>query len=131
MEERMPGLMFVDYVDLAGGPDGVALIDLDPSSPAFGEIVQRADVAVGARPHHRCSDAAEERLYTTALGGAYLYELGLRRDAAGTPRVAEVIPLDTRGNEVGEDVYFTRDGRFLVTFMGGHGGVHGGSVGVF
>lgn len=43
---------------------------------------------------------------------------------------AEVI--DTGDNQVGEDLYFTEDGStFFMTFLTGHGGDRGGSVGVF
>jgi hypothetical protein len=130
-EVPSPGLMFLDYVDLAGGPDGVAVIDLDPGSPEFGKILQRVDVGVDTSPHHLYFDRDEERLYTTAVGGACLYELVLARDAAGVPRIEGVVPIDTGGQTVGEDMFFTADGRYLVTFMGGFGAKVDGSIGVF
>jgi DNA-binding beta-propeller fold protein YncE len=124
-----PGLLFVDYRNLGGGPDGVALIDLDPESEHFGEIVQNVEIGVGVLPHHLYFNHDQSRLYTTALGGAHLYEILLHE---GLPQISGIEAIDTGGNIVGEDLYFTRDGsRYYMTFMGGQGGDKGGSVGVF
>lgn len=128
---RLPGLAFIDYRHLGGGADGVALIDLDPESAGFGRILQRRSIGVGALPHHLYFNRAENRLYTTSLGGRYLYEIALRC-REGVPSVAAIRPVDTGANQVGEDMYFTEDGRrYYVTFMGGQGGSRDGSVGVF
>jgi hypothetical protein len=127
-----PGLFFVDYRHLGGGKDGVALIDLNPESEHFGQILERTEIGEGVLPHHLYFDTKEERLYTTALSGANLYELILDRGRDGVPTISRVVPIDTGGNLVGEDMYFTRDGsRYYVTFMGGQGNEKGGSVGVF
>jgi DNA-binding beta-propeller fold protein YncE len=127
-----PGLFFVDFRDVSGGQDGVALIDLNPDSPTFGNILQRVDLGAGVLPHHLYFNQQEQRLYTTALGGARLYELKLRRTWRGEPRIQRVVPIDAGPNQVGEDMYFTEDGkRFYMTFMGGTGGINAGSVGVF
>src|SRR3712207_3035932 len=127
-----PGLFFVDYRHLKGGKDGVALIDLNPESKHFGRILRRTEIGEGVLPHHLYFDNKEERLYTTALGGANLYELILDRGHDGVPTIRRVVPIDTGGNRVGEDMYFTRDNsRYYVTFMGGQGNEKGGSVGVF
>lgn len=126
------GLTFVAYRDLRGGDDGVALIDLDPESPGFGDIVQQRAIGPGTLPHHIYFDRAQRRLYSTALGGSNLYEIGLDMGADGMPRMTRIDAVDTHGNLVGEDMYFTQDGsRFYMTFMGGDGSVTGGSVGVF
>lgn len=127
-----PGLFFVDYRHLNGGKDGVALIDLNPESATFGQILQKTEIGDGVLPHHLYFDSEERRLYTTALGGANLYELILDRGRDGVPTITRVVPIDTGGNLVGEDMYFTRDNsRYYVTFMGGQGNEKGGSVGVF
>lgn len=126
------GLFFVDYRNLRGGPDGVALIDLDPESPHFGKVRQNRALGVGVTPHHLYFNRDQSKLYTTALGGANLYELMLAPDTDGAPRINQVKAIDTYGNLVGEDMYFTEDGnRFYMTFMGGDGSEKGGSVGVF
>jgi hypothetical protein len=127
-----PGLTIVDYRHLGGGEDGVAIIDLDPESAHFGEILQRRAMGSGVTPHHLYFDRSGQRLYTSALGGPYLFEIGLSIGADGVPRLGDIEPIDTGRNQIGEDMYFTEDGsRFYVTFLGGHGGERDGSVGVF
>lgn len=127
-----PGLTLVDYRHLSGGEDGIAILDLDPESPGFGGILERRSLGRGVLPHHLYFDRSGERLYTSALGGPYLFEVGLTQDAAGVPRLGPIVPIDTGANRIGEDMYFTEDGsRFYVTFLGGHGGERDGSVGVF
>jgi hypothetical protein len=127
-----PGLTIVDYRHLGGGEDGVAIIDLDPESAHFGEILQRRALGSGVTPHHLYFDRGGQRLYTSALGGPYLFEIGLSIEADGMPRLGNIEPIDTGRNQIGEDMYFTEDeSRFYVTFLGGHGGERDGSVGVF
>ena len=127
-----PGLFYVDYRHLDGGQDGVALLDLNPESADFGRILQRKSIGEGVLPHHLYFNRSQERLYTTALGGEMLYEVIRDNGADGVPRITRFEPIDTGGNLVGENMYFTEDGsRYYVTFMGGLGGDNGGSVGVF
>jgi hypothetical protein len=127
-----PGLLFVGYRGLNGANDGVALIDLEPTSLDFGGIVDRHDLAAGVLPHHLYFNRDQDRLYTTALGGPFLYEINLDWDLLGQPWIDGVAPINTYGNTVGEDMYFTLDGtRYYVTFMGGDGSAQGGSVGMF
>lgn len=127
-----PGLFLVDYRGLNGAKDGVAVMDLDPASLFFGGILDKEDIATGVLPHHLYFNRGEDRLYTTALGGSFLYEIDLRWDLLGRPSIAGVVPIDTHGNTVGEDMYFTRDhSRYYVTFMGGDGSAQGGSVAMF
>jgi len=131
-ERSKPGLFFVDYRHLNGGKDGVLLLDLDPESPQFGTILQNMEIGAGVLPHHLYFDRTERRLYTTALGGSYLYALKLAKGRDGVPRITRVVPIDTGGNQVGEDMYFTEDNkRFYMTFMGGQGGDPDGTVGLF
>ncbi len=127
------GLFFVDYRHLDGGQDGVALINLDPESDKFGEIYQQVEIGEGVLPHHLYFNQDETRLYSTALGGNNLYEIVLEDTEDGhMPVIDEIVSIDTGDNIVGEDVYFTEDGKYYwVTFMGGTGGDQGGSVGVF
>jgi hypothetical protein len=127
-----PGLFFVDYRHLDGGEDGVALLDLNPESKHFGKLIQHKAIGEGVLPHHLYFNNDESRLYTTALGGSRLYELILDKGRDGVPHITRVVPIDTGGNLVGEDIYFTRDGsRFYMTFMGGQGSANDGTVGVF
>jgi DNA-binding beta-propeller fold protein YncE len=127
-----PGLFFVDYRHLEGGKDGIALVDLNPESQDFGRIIQRQGIDEGVLTHHVYWNHDESRLYTTALGGSNLYEVILDQGRDGVPRITRIVPIDTGGNLVGEDMFFTRDNRrFYVTFLGGQGGEKAGSVGVF
>jgi DNA-binding beta-propeller fold protein YncE len=127
-----PGLFYVDYRHLDGGQDGVALLDLNPESGDFGRLLQRKFIGEGVLPHHLYFNRAQDRLYTTSLSGSMLYEVITDSGADGVPRITRFEPIDTGGNIVGEDMYFTEDGsRYYVTFMGGRGGDEGGTVGVF
>jgi DNA-binding beta-propeller fold protein YncE len=125
-------LFFVDYRNLNGGSDGVLLLNLDPESEQFGEILQNFELGEGVTPHHLYYNRDQSRLYNTALGGEFLYELMLEHDRDGIPTIVEAKPLDVGANIVGEDMYFTEDGsRFYMTFMGGTGGDFDGTIGVF
>ncbi|MCL4301529.1 MAG: hypothetical protein KJ077_37860 [Anaerolineae bacterium] len=130
--QHSSGLMLVDYRHLDGGQDGVALIDLDPESKLFGKIIQRRPIGQGVLPHHLYFNRDQSKLYNTALGGSYLYEIALNKDANGRPHIGQITPIDTHGNITGEDIYFTQDGsRFYMTFMNGQGGEKDGAIGVF
>jgi hypothetical protein len=126
------GLFFIDYRNLNGGADGVALVNLDPESEGFGEVLQTLELGEGVLPHHLYYNHDQSRLYNTALGGSFLYELILERDAGGVPTLTEAVPVDTGDNIVGEDMYFTEDGSyFWLTFIGGSGGDRDGTIGLF
>jgi DNA-binding beta-propeller fold protein YncE len=126
------GLMLVDYRHLNGGKDGVALIEMDPESPRFGRILKRRTFGEGVLPHHLYFNKDETRLYSTSLNEPYLFEIAYRKDHKGRPHLGRVTPIDTGGNIVGEDMYFSEDGsRYYVTFLLGQGGDRDGSVGVF
>ncbi len=128
--ELSPGLVFVAFRNLEGGQDGLLLVDLDPQSAQFGEILQRVDMGMGVLPHHLYFNHDKTRLYTTSLAGAGLYEV-LLTDAAA-PEISEIQAIDVGDNIVGEDMYFLDDGsKYFVTFMGGQGAPQDGSVGVF
>ncbi|MBC9928880.1 YncE family protein [Chitinophaga qingshengii] len=124
-------LFFIDYRHLAGGSDGIAVMELDPESPDFGKILHKTELGKGVLPHHLYFNRDEKRLFTTALGGSYLYELKMEWNHEGYPVIYQVNPVNTGGNTVGEDIFFTRNGQYWVTFMGGKGGIRDGSVGVF
>lgn len=127
-----PGLFYVAYRGLDGAQDGVAVVDVDPTSLLFGTIIDRHDMGTGVLPHHIYFNRNQDRLYTTALGGSFLYEIDMGTNLLGQPTVDGIVPINTFGNTVGEDMYFTRDlARYYVTFMGGDGSDQGGSVAMF
>jgi hypothetical protein len=126
------GLMLVDYRHLDGGKDGVALIEMDPESRRFGRIQKLRFFGEDVLPHHLYFNHDETRLYSTALNEPYLFEIAYRKDHKGRPRLGRITPIDTGGNIIAEDMYFSEDGsRYYVTFLLGQGGDRDGSVGVF
>lgn len=130
--EPSDGLMLIDYQHLEGGKDGVAMIELDPESPRFGRIIRHRTYGKGVLPHHLYFNHDETRLYSTALKAPYLFEIAYRKDHRGKPHIGRITPIDTGGNIVAEDMYFSEDGsRYFVTFLGGRGNERDGSVGVF
>jgi len=122
---------YIDYRSLKGLPDGIAVIELDPEAPNFGHISSKLELGVGVLPHHLYYNQNANKLYTTALGGNYLYQIKTEKDKTGQPKLVDATPIDTGENTVGENLFFTNDGRYFMTFMGGAGGPRDGSIGVF
>ncbi|MDM1553258.1 hypothetical protein PYS58_22955 [Chryseobacterium indologenes] len=122
---------YIDYRSLTGQPDGIAVIELDPEAPNFGNISSKLELGIGVLPHHLYYDQSKNKLYTTALGGSYLYQIKTEKDKIGQPKLVSATAIDTGENTVGENLFFTNDGRFFMTFMGGAGGLKDGSIGVF
>lgn len=122
---------YIDYRSLKGLPDGIAVIELDPEVPNFGHISSKLELGVGVLPHHLYYNQGANKLFTTALGGSYLYQIKTEKDKNGQPKLVNATPIDTGENTVGENLFFTNDGRYFMTFMGGAGGPKDGSIGVF
>lgn len=108
-----PLLALVDYTR-ADGPDGIAVVDLNPRSRTFGQLLQQMPMGSGTVPHHLYYNRDGSRLYTTALAQPTLYRIELNDD-----RISKVVALDVEPCVVGEDLYFTKDGsKFYLTCMG-------------
>lgn len=122
---------YIDYRSLKGLLDGIAVIELDPEAPNFGNISNKLELGIGVLPHHLYYDHNAKKLFTTALGGSYLYQIKTGEDQNGQPKLINATPIDTGENTVGENLFFTTDGRYFMTFMGGAGGQKDGSIGVF
>ncbi|MDQ0065512.1 hypothetical protein [Chryseobacterium lathyri] len=122
---------YIDYRSLKGLPDGIAVIELDPEAPNFGHISSKLELGIGVLPHHLYYNQSANKLFTTALGGSYLYQIKTEKDKNGQPKLVNATPIDTGENTVGENLFFTNDGRYFMTFMGGEGGPKDGSIGVF
>lgn len=122
---------YIDYRSLKGSPDGIAVIELDPESADFGNISSKLELGIGVLPHHIYYDNDAKRLFTTALGGSYLYQIKVEKNQNEPPKLVSATPINTGENTVGENIFFTNDGRCFMTFMGGAGGPKDGSVGVF
>ncbi len=117
----------------------VAIIELDPESENFGAILsefETPDINSNA-PLHHLYYSPTGRLYATSLDPlCSLAEIGLVRDATGSPMITGVDCLDTGGQQVGEDImWHSVNGTqyMFITFMGGTGvdQADGGSIGVF
>ena len=115
----------------------VAIIELDPESDNFGAILDEFEIPDMELPLHHLYYSPTGRLYSTGLDPkCSLAEISLARDASGAPRIKGVDCLDTKGQQVGEDImWHAVNGTeyMFVTFMGGTGVEQsdGGSLGVF
>ena len=94
--------------------DGLAIIDINPDSESFGEILQEVPVGEQVFMHHPFYSADGSKLYNTAISGEKLYRINLHEDT-----IFDIIPLDAESCLVGEDMYFSKDGsKFYLTCMG-------------
>jgi hypothetical protein len=135
--EETQGIVLLRGLPTLDTSHSVAIVELDPEAPNFGEILEEYDYTGYEYPLHHLYYSPSGRLYATGLDPACsLAEIGLSRDSTGTPTINGVECLDTQGQQVGEDImWHSVDGReyMFVTFMGGTGvdQADGGSVGVF
>ncbi len=115
----------------------VAIVELDPESDNFGDIIQDFEFEGLEHPLHHLYYSPTGRLYATGLDSkCSLAEIKLVRDVSGAPLIKDSTCLDTQGQQVGEDImWHTSNGKeyMFVTFMAGRGleQADGGSVGVF
>ena len=94
--------------------DGLAVIDLNPESNTFGEILQDVPVGEGVLMHHPFYNSDRSKLYNTALMGDELYKVNIHDN-----KIFDVTPIDTGNCVVGEDMIFSKDGeKFYLTCMG-------------
>ena len=94
--------------------DGIAIIDINPDSETFGEILQDVPVGKQVFVHHPFYNPDKSKLYNTALSGERLYRINLHQDT-----IFDVIPIDTGSCMVGEDMHFSKDGsKYYLTCMG-------------
>ena len=115
----------------------VAIVEMDPEADNFGAILNEFEILDMQLPLHHVYYSPTGRLYATGLDPkCSLAEIGLSRNASGAAQITGVNCLDTRGQQVGEDImWHTVNGTeyMFVTFMGGTGVEQsdGGSIGVF
>ncbi len=92
--------------------EGIAVIDVDPDSPAFGTILMDIPLPPDLVAHHIFYDREQRKAYLTALGQSVLHVFDLDRYPYRLRRVE--LP-DCR---LGEDVIFTADNRtWYITCM--------------
>ena len=76
---------YIDYRSLKGLPDGIAVIELDPEALNFGNISSKLELGVGVLPHHIYYNQNANKMFTTALGGSYLYEVKTDKTKTDNP----------------------------------------------
>src|SRR5262249_14687157 len=120
-----------------GTAHSIAIVELDPDAKNFGAILQEFELPKLTLPLHHLYYSPNGRLYSTCLDPkSSLFEVGLSRNASGAAVIKSVKPLDTGGQQVGEDIIWHNvNGKqyMIVTFMGGTGVDQAdcGSVGIF
>jgi DNA-binding beta-propeller fold protein YncE len=87
--------------------EGIAIIDVDPTSATFGKIVQDISLPGDLVAHHIFYNRDQSKAYVTALGKEELRVI----DMAKTPlSITKVVAVP--GCSVGEDVVFSDDGNY-------------------
>jgi hypothetical protein len=135
--EKGQGIVLLRGLPTLGTRHSVAMVELDPEAANFGALLQDFELPDLEIPLHHLYYSPTGRLYSTGLDPkCSLAEVGLTRNAEGTPVIKGVTCLNTQGQQVGEDiVWHSVNGKeyMFVTFMGGTGvdQPDGGSIGVF
>ncbi len=112
--EPVTALINYRTIDEARPMDGIAIIDLNPYSETFGDILQDVPVGEGVMMHHPFYNYDKSKIYNTALMGERLYSVNLHDNT-----IFEVSPIETGSCIVGEDMIFSQDGeKFYLTCMG-------------
>ena len=134
--EETKALVLLRGLPTLGTTNSVAIVQMDPEAEDFGAILQEFETPDIDPPLHHIYYSPTGRAYATALDPkCSLVEIGLARDASGSPVINGADCIDTGGQQVGEDImWHTVNGTdyMFVTFMGGTGVEQsdGGSVAV-
>src|SRR5262249_3681421 len=135
--EESQALVLLRGLPTLGTKHSVAIVELNPEAKNFGAILQEFELPDLTFPLHHLYYSPNGRLYSTCLDPkSSLFEVSLSRNASGAAVIKGVKPLDTGGQQVGEDIiWHSVKGKeyMIVTFMGGTGVDQPdcGSVGVF
>src|SRR6516165_954269 len=135
--EESQALVLLRGLPTLGTVHSIAIVELNPDAANFGAILQEVELPQLTLPLHHLYYSPNGRLYATCLDPKHsLAEVGLSRNASGAAVITGVKPVNTGGQQVGEDiVWHTVNGKdyMFVTFMGGTGVDQSdcGSIGVF
>ncbi|NMP15182.1 hypothetical protein HII16_02385 [Thalassotalea sp. Y01] len=135
--EESQAVVLLSSLPTLDSTDSIAIVELDPESDNFGNIIYEYPLPNYDAPLHHMYYSPNGRLYATGLGAqCSLAEIGLVRNAKAEPEITGVECLDTQGQQVGEDImWHSVNGKnyMFVTFMGGTGvdQTDAGSIGVF
>ncbi len=93
--------------------EGIALVDVDPASAAYGKIVETIPLPADLVAHHIFYNRDSSKAYVTALGKGELRVI----DMSKRPFNAQIISVPDC--QVGEDVVFSEDNKtWYLTCMG-------------
>ena len=93
--------------------EGIAIIDVDPQSKTFGQMVQDLPLPGDLVAHHIFYNRDQSKAYITALGKSELRVIDMNK----TPYEMQVVEVPGCG--VGEDVVFSEDNKhWYLTCMG-------------
>lgn len=93
--------------------EGIAIVDVDPKSPAFGRVISDIPLSPKTVAHHIFYDRTMKKAYLTALAEPALQVI----DMTQNPYRVSVLPAP--GCSVGEDVIFDEaNKRWYLTCMG-------------
>jgi DNA-binding beta-propeller fold protein YncE len=103
--------------------EGLAVIDVDPTSPSFAKMLMDIPLPADLIAHHIYYNRDMSKAYITALGKSILHVLDLRRFPYRMKAV------DVPDCKVGEDVVFSEDNRtWYLTCMGSDNVIMGDAV---
>ena len=106
-----------------GRREGIAIIDVDPTSKNFGKIVTDLPIPPDVVAHHIFYNKGSRKAYVTALGKGELRVIDMKRK----PYEIKTIPVPEC--KVGEDVVFSDDNkRWYLTCMGSQNVIVGDAV---
>src|SRR5438128_3448185 len=103
--------------------EGIAVIDVDPQSKTYGQILQDLPLPADLVAHHIFYNRDQSKAYVTALGKGELRVIDMKK----TPFAATVIAVPDCA--VGEDVVFSDDNKkWYLSCMGSDAMVEGDAV---
>ncbi len=135
--EETQAMVLLSGLPTLGTTDSIAIIELDPESDNFGDILYDYPLPKLDAPMHHLYYSPTGRLYATGLGSqCSLAEIELVRNAKAEPIINNFECLNTNGQNVGEDIMWHNvngELTMFVTFMGGSdlSQVDTGTIGVF
>lgn len=114
-ESKVPESLKELKLSLAPQPrrEGIAVIDVDPKSPRFGDIIMDIPLPPDLFAHHIFYDRTMTKAYITALGKPQLHVMDLTKNPFRITRI------DVPQCQVGEDVVLSDDNlTWYLTCMG-------------
>lgn len=111
--ELLAALNYESKAGVTPRREGIAIVDIDPASPRFNQIVKDAPLPPDFVAHHIYFNHDRSKAYVTSLGRSALAVFDIDR----LPENPEMVPVPDC--KVGEDMAFTADARrWFLTCMG-------------